>query len=466
MANASRSSKIELHDRERELSDADERIKQLKSVEIPQAQSDVVDRKTLRMRYQGELSGFRDQRTKAVQSQDHLKRELEFVGKEKEHYAKVLEDIDAQGHSERHVQTAAEAVHDHIGRTVADLRAVHDEIMMLASDAARQAALAFAGGDLPEEAVPPPVKQVPLERNYIEQLWKGQAGIDMGEAKDSVTREVQVSLQSQAVLAALQRSLCICAADLREGLRQWSFARNATARTAEMNSGFAMSTAESDSQRDELVLKREQLVKGQCEDALALRDLQEEHSELQNRHRQLVQELSQESDGVEQLKAQRLRVLAAIDETTRSHDTLKFDYAEVCRSLEATRIELQNVPLESARRMNAAEKLALQSEEQARRSSMQLEHTQQELSSFTNAHNTLRADHTTLGHELEALQRARAELKDDHEILGQDLNALAQHYMALLPDLPGLELNLSPRNGTHHGATDSIETQSRQTASN
>merc|ERR1712232_361431 len=106
----------------------------------------------------------------------------------------------------------------------------------------------------------------------------------------------------------------------------------------------------------------------------------------------------------------------------------------------AKQVHVSNQPAEAAWRGAAAEKLALQSEDQLRKTQIQLEQSKQEFAQFHVAYSVLQEAHVKLESELQTHMEAHLRLKEDHANLNQDLNALARHYVDLLPDLPGMHM--------------------------
>jgi len=255
-----------------------------------------------------------------------------------------------------------------------------------------------------------------------------------------VPAELRVAVQSQAVLGALQRSLCIRAAELREGLREWGFARAATRRTEEMNRDMAKSRELHKTDEQQLLTERSALQADVDQDSVRSRQLRDEQQKLFARTDERRSLLTETQEQVTRLQARSVQSRSALDESARLQDQEAFEFEEAERLIQTRQDQVQHQPAEAAWRSAAAEKLALQSEDQLRKTYIQVDQSKQEFAQFQVAYSALQEAHTNLLAELEAHVGAHKRLKEDHESLNLDLNALAKHYVGLSPDLPGLNL--------------------------
>jgi chromosome segregation ATPase len=317
--------------------------------------------------------------------------------------------------------------------------------MALSGETASQAALEAEGGELPLSVVRAPVGQIDVLASDASAIWMENVSADiLGNVSVKQVQEYHMVMQSEVVIAALQRSLCVRAAELREGLRQWGFARAACTHTDEMANSFEVTckerAAETAQIREESLRLQAELEDGRRE----VERLTDEYRKLEMRQSQQITTVHQIRAEIQDMEGQREAKRAAISEIVRNYDALSHDNLVCHQRLKESAGELAGVPAEVAFRASAAETLALRAEEQVRRSQEQLEQTRLELASFEASHSQLIQMHAILGQELEEQRQMDIQLGDEHMQLGFDLHSLAQHYMALVPELPGFELSEAP----------------------
>lgn len=304
---------------------------------------------------------------------------------------------------------------------------------MLSSDAAKKAAREAAGGDIPENIVPPPTAEVPASEasGDLQALWV-VAGADSTSAAQ-VPEELRDALQSQAVLSALQRSLTVKATELRESLRQWGFAQGATKRTEELCTNLSGAIPASEAEAYRLEEERSRFVMEREADLTSLARLQAEHDSLRARHEASRSSLASASSGAAELEEQRDRSRTRLEEVAKAHGQQARDHEEAARQLEQLRAEDGQHSAEVARRRGAAERLVQRSREQANTAARELGQARQELASFKQAHVVLTEAHQVVLRDLDTERAAHGRLEEEHEALNVELNALARHYMDLLP---------------------------------
>lgn len=397
-----------------------------KSAQVEQTKADLVRLKSAQDRLSAELDEERSQTMRLVAARDveeesHAEKmkELDQLRAEAAGAAKALK-------AERDSLAVAEEAQKALQQGWEGLRAVRDELVALGSDAAKEAALSCAGADLPTEVVPAPTPQLGSE-----------AGVAVADAEAS--EEVQRVLQAKAVITVLQHSLIVRAAELREGLRQWSFASTANTRTQDLCDALEKSKADAQEQTQALQLERVQ-VEVEC------KALTQEHSsrsgsyrDLESRHTEHSQELVESQAATKEKQAAHVAISDSLDSLERAHRRLKYEHDEACLTLTSQEKALDGHPAEEQRRLSAAVQLVAKAEEQVRRSHDELRQARQELKSFQQAHAVLKEANASLQEELDMERATTARLSGEREMLSMDLNALARHYLDALPPLPGLE---------------------------
>lgn len=411
---------------------------------LAQAEDRAQRLRTERSRLQGESNTARTRRTAACEARDAIRAELESASQERVQLDEELARLQAEKRDEDGIFAAVKEARSGLDAVSEALRGVKEEIAALMvfltnTEAREAAALDNEGADLPVELVPLSVPEVVVESGKdFRSVWMETKDDDSGGKR--MPQELQMVLQSQAVMTALQRSLCVRAAELREGLRQWGFARGATSRTQDMANNFEVTQAERKIEISAHTVDRTSIEQQHRDEQAALARARAEHECLRSAHAALVEELRNLRAGLEALQERRERRLLDIVEGQRSHDALSHAVSEASRSLEEKTTELERHPLEAASRVEAAGKLALRSEDQLSRGVAGLCQTQQELSSFREASAALQVAYEQLQRDLDAQLEAHANLKEEYENVGHDLHALAKYYIALVPELPGLTL--------------------------
>lgn len=332
---------------------------------------------------------------------------------------------------------AAQAASTRLAEARSGLEAVRFEISALASEHAKTAALAAEGGDLPREAAPPPTSKVSVaaaSSSGDPALWLETAGEE--SVTDEALLELRPGLQAQAVLAALQASLVIRAAELREGLRQWSFTCSARARADELCRGLEQSEREGREQIEACRAESAELGEEHEERSSDLVMATVRHSALQRKHEETGEKMQGTTAASEDLRAgcEAARTRAVIFRDT--HERTRLEHDEVCRQLEGKQAELEEFPAQAERRGAAAARLLQRGVEHVEQCKHDLETAREELESFRKAHEVLQEAHAQVGAQLAKEQAILLDLREAHDHLGSDLNLLAKHYLDALP--PGL----------------------------
>lgn len=420
--------------------------------EIKQVDILLREQKNTQIRAQGDREAARDRRTKECKLRDDAQKKFDELDAEIAVVKRTFSDAQRHAHSVGELQETADATQNRLLSTRAALEAVRAEIAALETQEARDAAVEAAGGDLCSKAVPAATPPQPAAQHALnQQLWKETQGAqepvsEHGEASPIQARgvdmppELRVALQSEAVLSALQRSLCVRAAELREGLRQWGFAQGAAARTDEMSRGFQSAKEDSAAERSRLERESVQKQTERKHDEQALRELEARTEALCGKYAAAERQFEQEKQELALLRDLRDQRRAQTDSANRERELLQRQHDEAGQQLDSRSEELERHATEEILRSTAGETLAKQSEGQAENSRMQLQQTQQELKSFQEAKTVLQQAHTVLAREMEEQKLMHSNLQEDHENLNLDLNALARHYMTLLPSLPGLDV--------------------------
>jgi len=395
-----------------------------------------------------ERKAFQDRIDAELQRQRSETKFLQKVGKDKRDAIEQtklqilklqgpIADSDASLAVEQEALGAARAAKQRLKEIPSLIGAVREELRALASPEGKKAALEAAGAQLPEAVVPPPAPEADLaeEPMDLQALWLGT-----GPPETHMTSELRPALQTQAVLAALQRVLVVRNAELREGLRQWSFSRCATARAKELAEGLSRSISETTNECRAIDKDRTQMEDERLADTHALAALRA--TDAQQRHRY------DEAVADHQTACADVASLQVLIENTKDllravqHDSFRTteDQKSVQKQIDEHQSTLSSHPQEAERRTMAAERLATRGADQVVKCTEELAQSQRELSSFRQAHQVLKEAHVNIMAELEAERAAHENFIDEHDSLNFELNALARHYMALLPQglpLPG-----------------------------
>merc|ERR1712232_53144 len=164
----------------------------------------------------------------------------------------------------------------------------------------------------------------------------------------SIPTELRVAVQSQAVLGALQRSLCIRAAELREGLREWGFARAATGRTEEVNRDMEKSQELNQKEKQEFSAERITLQADIDRDFVESTQLRVEQEQLRARIDESRSKLVEAQELVATLQARASQSRSALEDAIRMQDQEAFDLEEAEKTIQAKQVHVSNQPAEAA----------------------------------------------------------------------------------------------------------------------
>eukprot|EP00929_Paragymnodinium_shiwhaense_P045205 TRINITY_DN23123_c0_g1_i1.p1 TRINITY_DN23123_c0_g1~~TRINITY_DN23123_c0_g1_i1.p1 ORF type:complete len:511 (+),score=128.31 TRINITY_DN23123_c0_g1_i1:126-1658(+) len=464
-------SKADLQAAERQQTAAEDRLQDLTG-KVKQLEQQCIAKRTDKGRLQGELDAARGRCEGAKKQRNSTQLELAALQEEMSKARQAIADRKTQLEAAGNLRDAAEAARGALQRTEDALKKVCLEIQGLQGPEARQAAETAQGGDLVAEQVPGPTPQIPesLETSGVlreTELWAmtnqgclgsasltasaatalssgsgdhGAGGSAASASAADVPTELRVAVQSQAVLAALQRSLCIRATELREGLREWGFARAATGRTKDINHDMEKSTSQNQREKEAFNTERESLQADLLKENTLLQELRAVYEQAQKRCEEVRSKLASEQGVVTKMQGETSQRKTALDEASKKQDQERFELEEAESSIQTKQSQGEKHPAEAVWRLAAAEKLALQAEDQLRKTQIQFDQSKQELAQFQLAYGVLQDAHSKLVQELAVHEQAHQELKEDHSNLNIDLNALARHYMNLLPDLPGMQM--------------------------
>jgi len=311
------------------------------------------------------------------------------------------------------------------------LRAVHEELEALCSDVARKAFLDAPFGEVDPALVPVPVQ----EASAIEMpdwLWDFSDSCECSEEDDPM--QLRVGLQAQAVLAVLQQSLTVCAAQLREALRQWAFTQNASVQVHRHSTALCEKIAVTEKRIESVILDHEQRTK-ECEDVTrSLEKAKAEDQELQKKHEALLNNVQFAREEVAKLQEKGNTARMAVNEMKMSCEMMTNANEEVRQKHSAKEALLEAHPAEAVRRLTAAERLMHKAQEQAARTLAELEDIKEEQASFEKAHEVLVKDHADVLSQLEKEKSLQESLVDGRTLMNHELVALAQHYVAVMPD--------------------------------
>lgn len=412
----------------------------------------------------GHLS-LNEERARAQQRREALRvtqGELEESRREREALQTKLADEQNALDRERNTLEAAAQSRQRIEEARVALEAVRAEVRALAAPATRKAALAAGGGDLLEPAVVPQLPRADERCGDPAKFWTTVRGTTGGFAEELGTPDpdacivadggcesgaapvavasgpedwdgLRRMLQSEAVVVTLQRSLVARAAELREGLRQWAFARRATADAEELCQGLRSSEAEHVAERQQASTERDEAVMEQQASAATLSSLRRGHADHSKRSDDSERQLLLANSEFSRLQASRTSLSLQLNEKKRALTKLRSEHDEAALVLASQQASNDNFEQEASRRAGAAQRLALKGQAQAERSAQELEQARRELSSVKQAHALLREAHGAIGNETELERRKHLRLVAEHAALKADLEALANHYLALLP---------------------------------
>eukprot|EP00747_Dinoflagellata_sp_TGD_P186456 gnl/TRDRNA2_/TRDRNA2_43483_c0_seq2.p1 gnl/TRDRNA2_/TRDRNA2_43483_c0~~gnl/TRDRNA2_/TRDRNA2_43483_c0_seq2.p1 ORF type:complete len:449 (-),score=111.59 gnl/TRDRNA2_/TRDRNA2_43483_c0_seq2:34-1311(-) len=249
---------------------------------------------------------------------------------------------------------------------------------------------------------------------------------------EKIPQEFRMASQGTAICAALAQSMSIRAAELREGMLQVRFSRDAVARTKEVIALLEKRGPESETTTAEMKKEAQELVVDCGNLRAELEKLQSEHRMWQSRHFELTQTLctAQETTAKMEDEAEKCRLQMQSDQA--EYRSVELEHHQDENRLEAHKQVTASFMVESERRRNAANALLEELNKQAQASSVALERTRQEHQSFLTANEALNEAHQILLKEIAAKTAAYEQLSDEHATMNYDLNALARHYMDLL----------------------------------
>mmetsp|Transcript_70270 Transcript_70270/g.121775 ORF Transcript_70270/g.121775 Transcript_70270/m.121775 type:complete len:462 (+) Transcript_70270:116-1501(+) len=358
---------------------------------------------------------------------------LQQLAREKKLLESELKESDEALRKEQAALKAAQVAKQRLDEVRFKLRAVREELRLLSSAEAKKAAAEAAGADLPTDVVPAPTEEVAPSDEAVDMhaLWVATGAGDVGKAQ--VPAELRPSMQSQAALEALYRSLLVRAGELREGLRQWGFAQHTTERTKELSTALARSVADNSNEAVSLKAEHSRLASECKADREASAAMSSKVDELQKRHSDSKAHLANQTAAVKQLEAQRESDQRKLEQAKAEHGNLTRSHKEAEELLEKCHAEIAAHPAEAERRTAAAGRLAERAREQVKKTQLDCSQTKQELASFKQAFEVLKEAHEALKRDLEGEREAHDQLRDEHDNLNTDLNALARHYLDLLP---------------------------------
>lgn len=360
--------------------------------------------------------------------------------REKQSLELEIEESDQAFKAETAALKAAQASKQRLDIVRVKLSAVREELRLLSGPAAKKAALDAAGADLPTDVVPAPTEEVPPPDDSVdmEALWL-ESGADE-RSVPQVPVELRPSLQSQAALEALYRSLLVRAGELREGLRQWGFAQSTTERTKDLSASLARNVRDNGAEAASLRNEQDKLTHEFKADKESFETMRGKVDQLGQRHQETQTQLKNAAADTMRLEERRDIDQRKLDEVVIMCGKLKTAHNEAEDLLDKHYGEIAAHPAEADRRTAAAARLAERAREQVRKTEADVAQTQQEFTSFKQAFEVLKEAHEALKQDLETERETYEQLKEEHENLNNDLNALARHYLDLLPKgLPGID---------------------------
>mmetsp|Transcript_24390 Transcript_24390/g.56212 ORF Transcript_24390/g.56212 Transcript_24390/m.56212 type:complete len:484 (-) Transcript_24390:47-1498(-) len=328
--------------------------------------------------------------------------------------------------NERASLDVAQQVQEGIIQARTALSKVRQELVALSSEKAKQVALQLPGEDLPEEVAP--AVQLPASVS-LDSTLPAAAFEALAPKEQTLLQQAQ---ESRAVLAALLRSLSTHSVELREGLKQWSFARHMNNHTQEAILSLADKEMISTRATAEL-LDEHNTIDKEGKALLARRDaVRKELSELQTRH-EAAQQKGNDVDGKNSsLQDSYIRHKTSMEEARRAHERLMLEGGEAESELGARSSELEAFPAEAAKKVAAASKLVDNMQAQAQKVEDELVVVRGEFASLQQAHSTLQQAYAAVQVELDETRQVYQSLRDTHDMLNRELSALAKHYTEAL----------------------------------
>jgi len=425
-------SKAELQAQERRAGDLQLQVKGIEG-DVERCLRVLEERKAERTKANDVMRAWRTERTQLQQAADEVRDTAEQCRLTRQALAVELEESDRKEQEERASLEVVRAAHSGFLAARSLLSQVRTELEVLSSEQAKKAALEAGGGDLPSDIVPEPTPQAKGSPG-IQGLWN-EGGLSSDETKES--DDIRNAFQTQVVLNALQRSLAVRAAEIREGLRQLGFARSATCRTQELCNLAERNHGENLTKASSLDQEQQELTKEETTDTATLSNLKQEHGMLQERQATLLNELNQTTETLSEMQAEHHAARELLEMAEQSKLELQLEFEDAERELQSQQTALNEHPGEADRRLTAMKRLAQRAEEQAQKTLRDLEQTQLQLITFQQAHRHLQDAHQILQQHMDVQNEAHQNLKDEHEKMNLDLGALARNYLAELPPLPG-----------------------------
>jgi len=232
------------------------------------------------------------------------------------------------------------------------------------------------------------------------------------------------------------------AAEIREGLRQWGFAQNATLRTKELIQALEADLARDSSQSTSLAEEHGALQRDHEVDTVGLKDKKDTVDLLGSKQTLLAEGLAAAREATRRLQEQVNEQLKLVEDTNHRHKQLKVEHEEVCQYIESHQAALGKHTTEAERRTTAAQRLAQRADEQAEKTLHDLKQTQCQLDSFKQANIAVKEAQRLLGEQLRTERLGCEDLALEHSVLHLELDALARHYIEALPMLPGVDEKL------------------------
>mmetsp|Transcript_18281 Transcript_18281/g.51756 ORF Transcript_18281/g.51756 Transcript_18281/m.51756 type:complete len:466 (+) Transcript_18281:75-1472(+) len=429
---------------ERELKELEE-ARQKNQTRVEEARARLAERRSLKAKADADHQAVHARSLQMRSVRDEAQGTHAQCNRDRDNLEREFALCDKKVDSDRAAQAAVTAAHAGLSEAQASLAAVCRELRALSGEQARQAALEAAGGELSTDVVPAPVPAA-CETDAatdVESLWVVQNRASEEGAARPVPLELRHAMRSKAVLTALQRSLCVRAADMRESLKIWGFTRSAALHTQELCTSVDGDHRDTEAASVAMEEERKRLRDETEAKRGDLEQLQREHEALQAKHAVLLEE--RENGLPDRWQAKRNAARHEFEDADRAHWQLTKEHNDEKQQLDTKNIALADHDIEAVRRCAAAQALAQKAEEQARVGRIQLEQAQEELQSFQRALEALKQANDALHDELIVEVKARERLQYDHDKANSELNGLAYHYLDALPLLAGLDhLSLSP----------------------
>lgn len=421
--------------------DAAERIKEKTAADLEEVKAKLATQKEVFK----SKAAFRDQidgqlkftRTRTVQIRSVLEDQqakLEQLRKEQEELKKECLDAEHVMSGEQGALQASQEAHWKLIEARASLVGIREELAALAGDPARQAALEVAGGELPENVVPR-TKAISSKSELHDpvELW-ARCGAQ-GEVPDAL----RLVCTSQGVITALAHSLAVRAGEMRENLRQWSFARSATTRIEELKNGLETDLRNLTARSKKLAAERDELRKTKQAGAAELEKERELARLLESRQEVLQKSQTSVQESHHKLQEMIESQSRQLEEADRLHKRTDIEHILVNRHVESVQSSLANHAEEVDRRGSAARQLAVRAAEQADKAEQDLREAHWQLESFRQANSAYLEAQAILGDRIKAEREAIETTKEEYDTMEMQLEALAENYLAALPTLPGLE---------------------------